>query len=330
MRASFRKQNGLTMVELLVAMAISLIIAIAAIASLIVSRKGFNAIDASSQLRDNGRFAMDLIQRIAVQAGYKDVLYIASPRQTNVKGISTNPDPDVFGIDNKRPSSSDPFDTAPTTAGINGSDILMVRFQTAALFTGATASDKSMIDCQGSGLATAPIDQDDRITSAFYVGLSTVTNEPALMCATGPNNGQPIIDGVEDFQVLYGVDAVTPNTAPTGTADSITDRYLRADQMTVSGNAVATNANWRRVRSLRIGLVLRGPVGSAQDQTAQTFYPLGLGKNSGSNSSTPGSAMASSGDVGSIFSPAADGRLRQVVTFTVHLRNDQSLKLQSP
>ena len=322
-------QNGLTMVELLVAMAISLVIGIAAIASLIVSRQGFTAIDASSQLRENGRFAMDLLQRIGVQSGYQDVLYIATPRQTNVVGVGANPDPNIFGIDNKIPSSSNPFDTAPTTTGINGSDILIIRYQTGETFPGSLVSDKAMIDCQGNAPSGVPINQDDRMSSVFYV--KTSNGEPSLMCSTGPGTEQPIIEGVETFQVLYGVDAVTANTAPViGTTDSIADRYLRADQMTVSGNAVATNDNWRRVRTLRIGMVLRGPVGSAQDSAAQTFYPLGLAKNSSSSSSTVGSAMSSTSDVGTIFSPTADRRLRQVVTFTVHLRNEQGLKLQTP
>jgi type IV pilus assembly protein PilW len=184
-----------------------------------------------------------------------------------------------------------------------------------------------MIDCQGSAPTAIPTFQDDRLTSVFYVALRN--GEPSLMCMTGANNAQPIIQGVETFQVLYGVDAVVPNTAPVAaTKDNAADRYLRADQMTVAGSPAATNANWRRVRSLRIGMVLRGPTGSVQDPTAQTFYPLGLAK--GSSSGTVGSAMSSAADVGSIFSPTADRRLRQVVTFTVHLRNEQGLKLQTP
>ena len=58
------RQQGLTLVELMVAMAISLLITLAAVAALIVSRQGFTALDASSQLRDNGRFAADLLQRL--------------------------------------------------------------------------------------------------------------------------------------------------------------------------------------------------------------------------------------------------------------------------
>jgi type IV pilus assembly protein PilW len=105
---------------------------------------------------------------------------------------------------------------------------------------------------------------------------------------------------------------------------SVADRYLRADQMTVAANPVGTNANWRRVRSLRIGMILRGPAGSSPESTTQpTLYPLGQAPDS--NGGSAGSALSSASDPGTIYSPTADRRLRQVVTFTVHLRNDQGL-----
>ena len=132
--------------------------------------------------------------------------------------------------------------------------------------------------------------------------------------------------GVEDFQVLYGVDGFTSvNTAFTGTPDSVPEKYLRADQIVVGGNthSQATYNNWRRVRSIRIGMVLRGAVGSQSEHVAQTLYPFGLAKDSASG--TAGSALSSSNDVGTSFNAPADGRLRQVVTFTINLRNDQSL-----
>ena len=140
-----------------------------------------------------------------------------------------------------------------------------------------------------------------------------------------PYDTQPLVQGVENFQVLYGVDGVAPgNTVvPIAAApDSIPERYLRADQLTVAGNDIATYANWRRVRSIRIGVVLRGAPGSAVDRTSQTFNPLGVSK--GSPSGTPGSAFAdNTNDPGTVFAAAADGRLRQAMTFTVHLRNFQ-------
>ena len=322
-------QRGFTLIELLVALVISTVIALAAVSALTVSRQGFSTVDAASQLRDSARFATDLIQRLGVQTGYRDVEYAARPRdQANIK-VDTNPAPNLIGADNATPSPTDPQNIfIARAAGLGlGSDILIMRHQASETFKDSGVADQSMIDCAGNTNASVPSGPDERMTSIIHVAISQ--GEPSLMCTTVNATGtiamaQPIIRGVENFQVLYGVDAVVPNTAPAvGTADSIPDRYLRADQMMVAGNPVATNDNWKRVRSIRVGMVLRGPIGSAQGSIAKTYYPLGQGKDS--SGGAVGSAFSAAADVGTEYTPTADTRLRQVVTFSVHFRNAQGL-----
>ncbi len=316
-------QAGLTLIELMVAMALGLLIALAAAAALLVSRQGFFAVDAGSQLRDNARYAQDIVQRVGVQAGFKNVFF------TSVANAPRTTEPHVFGINNAKRSTSNGWDESSgwgtNDAGKN-SDILVLRAQTSTASAVSTASDGTMIDCLGVAPAAVPTSEYDRFISILHVQASS-DGEPALMCsreaAGGGFEAQPLVQGVESFQVLYGVDNVVANTAPTGTTDSVPDRYLRADQLTVTGDQEATYDNWRRVRSLRIGLVLRSQPGSAIDTTTQTLYPLGT--SAGSATGTTGSAFGSSGDVGAVYTAPADRRLRQVVTFTVHLRNFQDL-----
>ncbi|WP_240538410.1 PilW family protein [Rhodoferax sp. PAMC 29310] len=322
------------MVELLVALIISMLIALAAIAALTVTRQGFSAVDASAQLRDNGRFAADLLQRMVVQSGYKDVQYAATTLPTTaVTGLATNPDSNVFGFNNALINSTDPTHASnarSTSVAGYGSDVLVLRYQGVETFPGSGVADGSMIDCAGNGVTAIPISRYDRRESVIHVAVSV--GEPALMCtwinpASGTITTQPIVQGVENFQILYGTDGVTAGAAPTTATDSVPDAYLRADQLTVAGNAVATNDNWRRVRSIRIGMVLRGPANSAIDRTSATYYPFGAAKPS--STGTAGLAMAqtvaSALDPGTVFTPAIDGRLRQTLSFTVHLRNDQGL-----
>ena len=334
----------MTMVELMVAMVVSLFISLAAISALIVSRQGFSTVDASSQLRDNGRFAADFIQRIVIQAGFKDPLYaLAAPSAKDIADdaagdIAAN----VTGFNNASFKSSDLTTANARTVGSvgYGSDVLIVRYQTAKknnAVAGAelNLADGTMIDCAGNPITVIPIDRNDRMVSAFHVDVGS-DGEPSLMCATSatgsaPFTSQPLIQGVENFQVLYGVDGWTAgwasNTALTGVADSVPDKYLRADQLVVGGNTAskATYDNWRRVRSIRIGMVLRGPLNSQQEKISQTFYPFfGMPKNSAEVSSAL-ALSSTSNDPGTVFAPTTDGRLRQVVTFTIHLRNDQAL-----
>lgn len=322
------KQAGLTLLELLVAMTLGLLIVLAAAAALLVSRQGFFAVDAASQLRDNARYAQSIVQRVGVQAGFKNINMLVPPPPED----PANPfEPSVFGINNAKRSTSTAWDASSTwgtsDAGKN-SDILVLRAHVSTT-TGevGSPSDGSMIDCLGEAPPVTS-ELDGGFFNILHVQASSA-GEPALMCtraaAGGGFEAQPLVQGVESFQVLYGVDNVVPNTAPTGATDSVPDRYLRADQLTVTGNDAATYANWRRVRSLRIGMVLRSQPGSAVDTASQTFYPLGTSRSSASGAI--GSAFAhATNDPGTVFTPPVDRRLRQVVTFTVHLRNFQDLE----
>ena len=318
------RQSGFTMVELLVALGISTLIAIAAMSALVVSRQGFATADSASQLRDNARYASDLIQRLGVQSGYKDITYSATNRFTK---DAQDPVPNITGFNNALSSTTDPENTATTRTASAvgfGSDVLILRYQPSETFPGSGVSDQSMIDCNGTSADFVATDRDDRVVSVLHVQVSGITGEPTLMCSTqnrttGTWSAQPIISGVENFQVLYGVDGA-------GT-DSVADRYRRADQMTGATTA-ATNINWRTIRSLRIGMVIRGAIGSLQDPRTQVFYPLGMGMES--DSGTAGFAMSTldsgaSADKGTRFTPIRDTRTRQVVTFTIHLRNEQGL-----
>lgn len=322
-------QAGLTLVELLVAMTLGMLIALAAAGVLALARQGFSNVDAAAQLRDNGRFVQDLLQRLGAQTGFKSLQYAATTRPASTAGVNANPPPNVYGINNASRVDSSAWDagTARSTGTVGyGSDILVLRYQSSNYTMDTTDSDGTMIDCRGVAATTAPTDRDQRMQSILHVGNST-DGEPALMCTYQEGStlkSTPLIKGVENFQVLYGVDGIAPGntTALTAaSADSVPERYLRADQLTVSGNTTATYANWQRVRSLRIGMVLRGAPGSAIDRSSQTFYPLGIAK--GAATGGIGSAFASSNDPGTTYAPTADGRLRQVVTFTVHLRNFQ-------
>ena len=263
-----KKQTGLTIVELMVAMAISMLIALAAVAALVVARQGFNTVDSASQLRDNLRFSAELIQRLATQTGFKDVQFAAN--NASAAEVAANIRSSVTGFNNALLNTGiDPLNNPVTTrtTGVEGygSDILILAYQAAAVSSGSSVADGSVIDCAGNAITVAPASRDARAISIIHVAMSQ--DEPTLMCTFSTNglapfSTQPIIQGVENFQVLYGTDGVTPNAPPTLAQDSVPDRFLRADQLEVTGDAVATQNNWRRVRSLKIGFVVRGPPNS--------------------------------------------------------------------
>lgn len=340
-----RAQRGMTLIELMVAMVIGLVISIAAVAALVVARTGFTAVDSTAQLRENARFSFDLMQRVILQAGYEDwakglgIKEIAAAYKTATTA-DQDPEPDIMGFNNAVfPPTTTGFpptgldnNTRPTACGgvadlscVNGSDVLIVRYQGMDKPNAVGTPDGSIINCAGmaeGAPSSATPTTVDRAWSVFHVARSAQSGEPVLMCsyrdATGAWQTRPLVQGVESFQVLYGTDSVLINassataaaSAVVGTPDSVPDRYLNAAQIVVPGDAFATRANWRRVRSVRIGLLLRGPVGSAtRTGEVKVFTPLG-------------STLASETDPGSSLSVVDDGRLRlSNMTFTVYLHN---------
>ena len=331
-----RYQYGVTLVELLVAMTLGLLVAIVAVSTLILSRSGYSAVDSTSQLLDRERFAVDSLSRVIAQAGFQDYSTGVLVTRAISRKLGGDPEPDLFGWNNafytqlNNLAISDSSGTPPITDGnrpgkcgtitdtscVNGSDILVVRFQGSGTLA---APDGTMLDCMGNaqpGIITG--DLNERAANVLYVARDSNNGEPSLYCSyykmsTGLwVSGQPLVEGVEAMQLLFGTDNVTAATAPTfvaGAQDTVADSWLRADQLKVAGNDVATRENWRRVRAVRVGLLLRGPVGSAQERITSTFTPLGT-------------LYSSSADSGSSLNTAADGRLRRVVNFTVHLRNN--------
>lgn len=337
-----KNQLGFTLVELMVALALSLLVVAASVSALLVSRQGFTSVDAASQLRDNARFATDFLTRLSVQSGFKDAIFVDSVGRNLFRstGVSTDPDTAIFGFYNSLPgTTTDPLNVTATDP--NNNDILVLRYQAGSRNTGSAPgsglaeSDNAMFNCAGVPQANTPESSSDFIENVLYV--NTPTNaalEPSLMCryrtSTGGawQTGQPLVQGVESFKVLYGTDGVVPNkvpiaAAPLGTAptggqpDSIPERYLRADELTVAGNEAATKENWRRVRNLRIGMVIRSASGVLQAPEARKYYPF----------APQATDAASAGNFSSpeIDVAATDTRLRQVVTFTVYLHNYQGI-----
>lgn len=309
-------QRGLTLVELMVGLVLALLVTLAATAALMASRQGFSAVDATAQLRDNGRFASQLVERVVAQAGYED--HSTSGVKSHDSHFGSGPAvSSLQGYDNTLLTvpTSGPNYTSGQNKGVNGSDVLVVRYQgsSSATTNPATpdAADGSIIDCAGH---PQPITTGAPSTSILYVAKSA-GGEPSLMCGyqnltTGNWDSQPLVQGVETFQVRYGVDA------PPGSGAATTDlpqQYVNAAALN-TGTPTEQAANWQHVKAVRIGMVLRGPPGSAIDRSARAasavFYPLGA-------------TMSDAGDTGTQLTPGADGRLRQAVTFTVYLRNPQ-------
>ncbi|MDQ7049223.1 MAG: PilW family protein [Enterobacterales bacterium] len=90
-------------------------------------------------------------------------------------------------------------------------------------------------DCNGSVVA------DGYVTNQFFVG--GATGEEFLCQGNGGGAAQPLIDGVKNFQVLYGVE--TNGQCP----DGAVNQYMTHDQVVAAGPGIL-------VVSVRVALIL--------------------------------------------------------------------------
>jgi type IV pilus assembly protein PilW len=320
------RQRGLTMVELMVAMVLMLLVTLATVALFNVTSSSYRTVDAGQELQDNARFAMEIIGQSARLAGYQDRTgpTTAGDFTDNVFGPSTIEPASwrVQGANNAQLSGTSSISFGSSN-GVNKSDALIFRFFGANLpdplnpsvpqySGGFPVPDGSVIDCSGRPIPY-PTGSLGVGVSAFYIKI--YNGEPELYCKSwNPNSVSPsfsdtqIIRGIESLQVMYGVDTIGNPTG--GGPDGIPDRWVSADS---SWDASVSSPNWNNVVAVRVGMVLRGPPGSGQGQSATAsendIYPLGK------------SFTGSSTEDGLKLTPANDGRLRRAFATTLMIRN---------
>ncbi len=294
------RARGLTLVELMVSLVLSTLIVLATTAFYVGSSTSRDSQDVAAQLQDSARFATDIITKTLEQAGYQN--YVSGRALLREAVAPADGEPDLRGYNNSSAGTdlnNGAHDCTGTCATnrVNNSDTLVVRFQGSSDASGN--ADGSMIDCLGRPQA-ATTSTNDRLYSIFEVRLSS--GEPELRCKYNGSSGfdsQVIVRGVETLQFMYGVDT---------DGDTFVDQWLTAKQVdNLDADAVKA---WGRVRSVRVGMVIRSAVRTNLATAVASYQPLGAAYTNGT------------ADTGSTFSVTTDdGRLRRVVSFTVSLRN---------
>ena len=298
-----RASRGLSLVELMIAMTIGLIILMAVstgyLSGLAMQRTHTDV----SHLQESGRFAFELLARAARHAGYRNT-YAVYPA-TATGGVpsefcSTGAlGSQILAVND--PATIDPGSATlvgATVTILNRSDVLRVRYFGEDNAAG-TAADGSVLDCLGNavrrgGNSSVPVED------TLYVATDSTTDpsnpQPALYCrnSTTGGNGTPLIPGVESMQILYGEDI---------DADGRVDRYLPYSLVSNPDN----------VYTVMVSLVLASPNAVATTRLARTFNHFGTDYAAGNTAPT--------GDTGSVYVAAADGKIRLQVSTSFGLRN---------
>lgn len=192
------RQSGFTIVEMMVALAISLIVIMGFTMTFVSMKQSFLSQDKTAQLQDNERLAMSILTASAQQAGYF---------------------PSPATLDSTQIAATASTAYGDMTAGqalvgktSGGADSLSMAF--------AASANDGLITCQGhtisaADIAAAPSTANGSVgvRNIFYVDSASKT----LSCITMINGGtdstygggtaQPLVTNVASMSVSYGVDS---------------------------------------------------------------------------------------------------------------------------
>jgi type IV pilus assembly protein PilW len=327
------KQSGISLVEILVALVISLFLLGGIVQVYVGNKTTFAFTNALAEVQENGRFAVDMISQDLRLAGEWGCINFDPSDTSNVNNTLSgatvptyNPDLHDFhseegieGTENDGLNGSDsltirggktvqanivsPFkapadQTLVTTVAtsIEVDDIVLVQrcgandllIAEEADILRVTAVDHTLGAGTQSSISLSASKSQQYENDASLIELQTVTysiqagasGEPALFRADFGND-QELVEGVENMQILYGIDTDIPG-------DQFANRYV---------DSTLVGANFQNVVAIRVMLLMRS-IDDFITEAPQTYT---------FNGPAP------------ILAP--DRRIRQVFSTTIALRN---------
>lgn len=228
-----------------------------------------------AEMQDNGNYALEFVANQIGQIGFVPNWIGYTDADHNQDGYKDRRDLEFWAYGAKQP-----FDGKEGGGGDSDSIAINVF---------ADPSDASAIDCVGNTV-TSPGTFTGApgffgMTNTLAVVKDTVTGRFALTC-----NGVEVAEGVENMQIVYGVDTPDPGKAPPFNYDGHVDVYLKSNEI----NA----ADLMNIITVRISLLVASNEQSRTAENKRTY-------------ATAGDDLSVSGD----------RKLRNVYTTTIRLRN---------
>ena len=259
-------QSGFSMLELLIAVALGILLSWAILDVTLTSTRTAREVELTSETVENGRYLSQLLKNEIRLAGFYGRLEnyssgaVVQPDACTglaaadmVNGMSFP----LFGLDGVAAGAT----TCNGDTLLTGSDALLIRRANTDFVTSTTGLDanqhyfqatiNAMVLDTGTNSANFSLLEKDSVTLApireyhqdiYFIGTDNVFNRLSLI--NGSYTLEPLVEGVDDFQLVYGIDRSG-------------DGVANAD----GGNAAfvelpASAAEWEDVVSVKVFLLL--------------------------------------------------------------------------
>ena len=320
-----RRNAGMTLIELMVALAIGMFLMIGAVRVFMQGRTTFRVTEAVSRLQENGRFVLDTVEPDVRMAHYWGL----TARSTKISNRGGPADPNgpgddscginwLIDLDNAvaatNTSSPWPWACAGSSVNTTGADTLVVRrvaqntVAAAALQAGTMYIQSGRFQ-DGQIFIGSPIpatfdpatsETHKLVVHGYYVSTASTGANPALpslRMKTLQDDGtivdQEVLPGVEDMQVEFGID-----TDPFGTANrGSIDRYVNPGDPIITPGSATFNPD-AEILAVRIWFLIRA------ERTENGYKDTAVYQYADQN-----------------LGPFNDGYRRMLVSKTIYMRN---------
>jgi type IV pilus assembly protein PilW len=316
-------QRGLSLVELMVSLTIGLILMVAVVTAYLGSAGASRMAEAQGRMNEDGQAALTILTQQLRMAGANPLQIGYTSSQPNsllasnpVYGAGTSYAA-VRGCDGTFTDIKSATSTLSLTCagGSNASpDSIAVSYEADSNNTVKSASGAAT-DCLGQTLPVPPFNGTTTVSDGttttvvavpayfvadnrFFVGTSSAIISPSLYCQGNgaSNNPQPMVENIEDMQILYGT-----SSTPVGTTKTVAG-YLTADQVvsdTATLGVMTLAQRWSRVAAVRVCVLVRSEQVVVSDLASASYLKCD----------------------GTLETNPPDRRLRRAYTTTVMLRN---------
>lgn len=286
------RQAGLSLIELMIAVTIGLILLAGVVTIVTNSSRTQQELEKIGRQIENGRYAIELLQREVPHAGYYGEFYgfpdaaaLPDPCSTTVSDIDAALSVPIQGYDS--PGGNPPPSCLGDADHRDGTDILVIRRASTATtaidslaanepYLQSRAWDHVLATATGAETAASPgsytlVKRDGSVanirrlhTDIYFIGPDG-DGVPTLKKLTLTGSGgalafveQALVSGIEHLQIDYGIDSDD---------DSIPDSF------TTNPGSVSA---WADVVNLRVHLVVRN-IEPTVGHTDTKTYDIGLG-----------------------------------------------------
>ncbi|MES2537477.1 MAG: PilW family protein [Pseudomonadota bacterium] len=311
------KQQGLTIIELMIASTLSLLIVLGVTGLYLASSSSERTNAATSEILTNGRYAMEVLRRDLMHAGYRGHTWAKNSVPTTALGLITNDCSDgfavdldgaIFGSDDTNPYVGTCIRAASYATG----DILVVRHAGLTPLSGAPQAKGMYLR---SAYERGEVFRGDQVNAVAprFADAAPVTDYPLeakvyfISPFTSDASETPRIPALKRIRLAPPDPVIDPAMTQEVVASNIENIQLQYGRLKTDGTTQFYDANsisaagiaseWENVVAVRVWLLVRASV-PEPGYTNNTVYVLG------NQTITP-----------------ADGFRREVFSTVVQLRN---------